>query len=88
MGLETSTITFLAKYLRSSKIQIVVLLTCLTLLTVFEPRNKKNLVCFLYYYIILPSTYFGQSKINEKFCSYQPFYLLLFSFPKKYIKII
>ena len=51
MGLETSTITFLAKYLRSSKIQIVVLLTYfsrVTLLTVFEPRNKKKISALFY----------------------------------------
>ena len=49
MGLETSTITFLAKYLRSSKIQIVVLVfSRVTLLTVFEPRNKKNFSVLFY----------------------------------------
>ena len=57
MGLETSTITFLAKYLRSSKIQIVVLVfSRVTLLTVFEPRNKKNFSVLFYttlYYLVL-----------------------------------
>ena len=58
MGLETSTITFLAKYLRSSKIPIVVLVfSRVTLLTVFEPRNKKKFSALFYtttlYYLVL-----------------------------------